>query len=498
LSAGPRNATAPVKVLFVAAEVAPFVKVGGLADVAGALPKALCAMGHDVRVVMPLYRQIDRNARGVRRTNASAIAVPGSDAPAELYESKMGAVTVYLIASNRFFDRDGVYGFPDDTERFLYFCWAALSVLDAVDWEPEVIHCNDWHTAVIPYWLRTRRDLPQRARASASLLTIHNLAYQGAFDPGKLGPPWVDPATLRKRGDGGADLMSQGIQFADLISTVSEQYAHEITTPEFGEGLDGLLTSRQNQLRGILNGIDYETFDPARDPHIAMNYSADDVRGKAACKAALQREMGFDVNPRTPVVALIGRLADQKGFDLVAEVLEPLTAEANVQVVVLGTGDQRYHDLFRVLASHNRARIAVNLTFDEALAQRIYAGADAFLMPSRFEPCGLGQMIALRYGTVPIVRATGGLADTVQDYQPSTQRGTGFVFRRYDATALTFAVGRALEVYRDAERWRGIQERGMRQDFSWGASAARYVEAYRDACALRRQDPSPVPRGMGG
>jgi starch synthase len=278
--------------------------------------------------------------------------------------------------------------------------------------------------------------------------------------------------------------MTQGIYGADIINTVSETYAQEITTPSYGEGLDTLLRDRANQLRGILNGIDDQRFDPATDPDIAANYSADSLQGKTACKAALQQEVGFDLNPRTPLVGLIGRLVEQKGFDLVAEILEPLTAEVDLQVVILGTGEPKYHDLVRELAAHNRRQIAVYLTFDEALAQRIYAGCDMFLMPSRFEPCGLGQMIALRYGTVPIVRSTGGLADTVMDYQPMTGRGTGFVFRRYDATALTFALGRAFEVYRQPEEWRSLQHQGMMQDFSWNASAKKYVDMYHEAQAI--------------
>jgi starch synthase len=269
---------------------------------------------------------------------------------------------------------------------------------------------------------------------------------------------------------------------------VSERYAEEITTPEYGEGLEDLLTRRQNALRGILNGIDYEIFDPATDPAIAQHYSVDQLDGKEACKAALQREAGFDVNPRTPLVGIVGRLADQKGFDLVAQVLEPLLAEVDVQLVLLGTGEPQYHDLFRQLAAHNRRQLAAYLTFDAALAQRIYAGSDMFLMPSRFEPCGLGQLISLRYGTVPVVRATGGLADTVTDYQPSTRRGTGFVFRRYDPVALVVALGRALEIYRQTDRWREIQVQGMQKDVSWGASAGRYVEAYHEAQRIHRAE----------
>jgi starch synthase len=383
---------------------------------------------------------------------------------------------VYFVANERYFGRDRVYGEDDDVERFLYFCRAALAVLDALGWEPDVINCNDWHTGIIPHWMRTRGLAP----SAASVLTVHNLAYQGGFDPHAY-PEWIEPSAIYQRSDGGNYILSQGIRDADIVTTVSERYAEEITTPEYGEGLQDLLTSRQNDLRGIVNGIDYEVFDPGRDPAIAERYTADALDGKAACKLALQREAGFDPSPRTPLVGMIGRLADQKGYDLVAQVLEPLLAETELQLVLLGTGEPEYHDLFRELAAHNRRQLAVWLTFDGALAQRIYAGSDMFLMPSRFEPCGLGQLISLRYGTVPVVRFTGGLADTVVDYQPATNRGTGFVFRNYDPVALTVAMGRALEIYRAPDRWREIQLRGMRQDLSWDASAQRYVNAYSDA-----------------
>jgi starch synthase len=475
--------TDQLRILYVAAEVAPFVKVGGLADVAGALPKALRELGHDVRIIMPRYRQIDGARHGLRAGLAGeAYPVPGSSEVASLFEAESSGVPVYLVANEHYFGRERVYGEPDDVERFLYFCRAALAAVERLGWMPDVVNCNDWHTAAIPHWMRTRSLVP----SAASVITIHNLAYQGGFDPAGH-PDWIDPSVVYRRADGGVDLLSQAIHDADIVTTVSERYAHEITTPEYGEGLQDLLTSRQNDLRGIVNGIDYEVFDPARDPAIVERYSADALDGKAACKLALQGEAGFDPSPRTPLVGMIGRLADQKGFDLVAQVLEPLLAETETQVVLLGTGEPDYHDLFRELAAHNRRQLSVWLTFDGALAQRIYAGSDMFLMPSRFEPCGLGQLISLRYGTVPVVRFTGGLADTVADYQPATERGTGFVFRNYHPISLTVAMGRALEVYRAPDRWRAIQLRGMAQDLSWDASAHRYLSAYGEAIDRARR-----------
>ncbi len=483
---GSAGSGGPLKILFCAAEVAPFVKVGGLADVAGALPKSLKKLGHDVRIIMPGYAQIKREALGVRPMDAPPVQVPGGGDPAPLSQAMMGDVPVYLVENEEYFGRNAVYGFPDDPERFLYFCRAVLGALEGLGWAPDVIHCNDWHTAIIPHWLHHRTDLPAAVRGASSLLTIHNLAYRGEFDPKTTVLPWLDPRSLHAGPDGRFDFLTQAIYDADLINAVSERYAHEITTPGYGEGLHDVLASRANQLRGILNGIDYERFDPATDPDIAQNYSVDSLEGKTACKIALQQEAGFDVAERTPLIGVVGRLADQKGFDLVAKMLEPFLAEVNAQIVILGTGEPKYHDLFREMAAHNRRQIAAYLTFDEKLAQRIYAGSDVFLMPSRFEPCGLGQMISLRYGTVPLVRATGGLADTVVDYQPTTDRGTGFVFRSYDATPLTYTFGRALEIYRIPDRWRAIQQRGMRQDFSWTASAQKYVDTYRESQEYHR------------
>jgi starch synthase len=475
------------KVLFVAAEAAPFAKVGGLADVAGALPKYLHSLGHDVRVILPLYRLVDRTRYGIHDAlGGQRFPVLGSEQLASLAETTFEGVPVYFIANDHYYDRDDVYGYEDDVERFLYFCRATLEALDRLQWSPDIIHTNDWHTAAIPYWIGAGYALPEASLSAATVLTIHNLAYQGGFDPEAYPRVWVEPSRVHRRADGWNDLLSQGIHEADMINAVSERYAHEITTPEYGEGIEGLLTARQNHLRGILNGIDDDMFNPATDPAIAKNYSAEDLDGKEDCKLALQQEVGFDVGPRRPLVGLIGRLVDQKGFDLVAEMLEPLLAEIDLQVVILGTGAPEYHDLLRLQAARNRRQIAAYLTFDAALAQRIYAGVDMFLMPSRFEPCGLGQMISLRYGTVPIVRATGGLADTVTDYQGATGRGTGFVFRRYHSVSLVTAISRALEIYRQPERWREIQLQGMRQDNSWTASAQRYLSLYQEAIEARK------------
>jgi starch synthase len=471
----------PLKVLFVAAEMAPLAKVGGLADVVGSLPRSLRELGVDARVVLPRYPRISGDLPQI-----AALPSPvdrGSEL--RILSTSAGGVPVFLVDDRLYFDRPEVYGYADDGSRFLAFCHAALQAMEALAWIPDVVHCHDWHTAIVPHWLRAGAHVPVALRGSASVLTIHNLAYQGWFDPAGPDGRWIVPEAFYSRPDGGHDLLTQGIASADLVTTVSESYAHEITTPECGEGLDGLLRDRMNSLRGILNGIDWVDFNPATDRALAASFSAEHPEGKAACKQALQREVGFDLSPRTPLIGVVGRLVEQKGVDLLAEVLPAVLAELDLQVVLLGTGEPAYEGRFREMSSRARRQLAAFLTFDEALARRIYAGADIFLMASRFEPCGLGQLISLRYGTVPVVHRTGGLADTVVDYQPSTHRGTGFLFRGYDPTALALALGRAIEVYRDSSAWSTIQRNGMLQDFSWTASAARYLDAYHDALALR-------------
>ncbi len=304
-----------MRILFVAAEVAPFAKVGGLADVAGALPKVLTARGHDIRVIMPRYASIDGERYGIQpELGGATFAVPGSSEEGRLHRAEIGEVPVYFVANDRYFGRDNVYGYEDDVERFLYFCRAALSAVDAVGWSPDVVHVNDWHTAVIPHWMRSGYTLPWAVAGAASVITIHNLAYQGGFDPSRYPREWINPEALSGATNGSHNLLADGIAAADLVTTVSERYAEEITQPDYGEGLDELLRRRGNELKGIINGIDYEVFDPARDPAIARAYSADDISGKQECKAALQREAGFDVSARTPLIGIVGRLADQKGF----------------------------------------------------------------------------------------------------------------------------------------------------------------------------------------
>lgn len=473
-----------LNILVLAAEVAPLAKVGGLADVVGSLPKAVQARGHDVRVAMPRYRHIDPQQYGLDLV-AGPFPVPlhGRSEPARALQGAIGGVPVYLIDNAHYFDRDSIYMQPDDAERFIFFTRSALEMVKVLGWRPDIIHCHDWHTALVPNWMKTLyKDDPFFAD-TATVYTIHNLSYQGIFGQDVLdiaGLPHTAPPV-----DEPVNFMARGILFADMITTVSERYAREILTPQFGEGMESILRDRQDRVRGILNGLDYTVFDPLRDPHIATPYDAENLERRVDNKLALQREAGLPEDPDGPLLATIGRLAGQKGYDLVAQVIWPVLDVLGVQFVLLGTGEQRYHDVFGQVARERPRQAAAFLRFDPPFAQRIYAGSDMFLMPSRFEPCGLGQMIAMRYGSVPIVRSVGGLADTVQDFDPSTGEGLGFVFEAYDPWALFAAIVRAVECYRDRHVWRDLQRRCMQADFSWEASAVKYQAIYYEALRLR-------------
>ncbi len=491
----------PLKILLVSAEAVPFAKVGGLADVAGSLPKALRRLGHDARLALPKYGQINEAEFGLTKVLDSLPVPAGSnheqrpelvEGLAAVFESTVEGMPAYLVGNDKYFGREEVYGYDDDGERFVFFCRAALEMLKELDWRPDVIHCNDWHTGIIPNWLKTiYKDDPFFAD-TATAFTIHNLAYQGIF-----GPELLDFAGLADYGliphptDDGLSrvvvLMARGILFADVINAVSEKYAQEILTPEYGERLHPILAQRQDRLFGILNGLDYEVWDPATDPDIPVNYDVASLDRRAENKLALQREAGLPPDPDVLLVGMISRLADQKGFDILAEASDQLM-EMDLQFVLLGTGEERYHRIFSNVAGKYQGQAAVFLKFDGALARRIYAGSDAFLMPSRFEPCGLGQLIAMRYGSVPIVRSTGGLADTVQDYDPSTGQGNGFAFSDYSEEALLAAVKRAVETYHREDTWRTLMERGMRADFSWRASARKYVELYHKALEFKQNE----------
>ncbi len=476
----------PLKILILAAEIVPFAKVGGLADVVGALPKALQALGHDVRLVMPRYRQVDPNRFHLQPIlEAVPVSMGNYQVQVSVCRGEIGDhIPVYMIDAPRYFDRENIYGYTDDGERFILLCRAALETMQALNWSPNVVHCNDWHTGIVPNWMQTiYRDNAFFAN-TASVYTIHNLAYHGIF-----GYRLLEVAGVATNGflypqiaefGNVVDIMGRGILFADAVTTVSERYAQEILTPTFGEKLDHLLRSRRDRLFGILNGIDYQEINPATDGYIHTQFDAQSLERRIENKVALQEQMHMPVRKDVPLLAMISRLTDQKGFDLLAQIIQPLLAQG-IQFVLLGIGDQHYHEMFQSLAARYPEQVAIFLTFNTELARRIYAGSDMFLMPSRFEPCGTSQMNAMRYGCVPIVRQVGGLADTVQEYDPCSGDGNGFVFKNYDPWEFFAAVVRAMALYRFKDIWRILQQRGMEADHSWNASAKRYVEVYRNA-----------------
>lgn len=469
-----------MKALFCVAEAAPFAKTGGLADVAGALPAALRRKGIDVRVLMPLYRGIVRE--GLAPTQEVRSSIGGTEVAGAFWRGAFpNGTPVYFLDAAALYDRRGVYGedghdYPDNLARFVFLCQSALALMQET-WPPDLVHCHDWHTALIPAYLRVRRSrLP-------TLLTVHNLAHQGLFPAEQFGLTGLPAAAFAADGvefHGRVNLLKAGLVAAHLLSTVSETYAREIQTPEGGAGLDGVLRARAADLFGILNGVDYSRWDPAVDPFIPVPYTADDLSGKIACKAALQRDLGLPVDPGIPLIACVARLVAQKGIDLVVSGLDAIVG-MGAQVVVLGTGERVYETALQAAAARAPHQVRTLLGFDEALAHRIEAGADIFLMPSRFEPSGLSQLYSLRYGTVPVVRRTGGLADSVVDVNPDTlHQGTanGFVFDAYTTEALIATVGRALAAFRDPGLWRWVQLSGMRADFSWDRQAEKYVALY--------------------
>ena len=480
--------TQPLRLLLISSEVEPFAKTGGLADVAGALPQALATLGHDVRVLMPKYRGVERH--GTLRTAVPRVRVPIGDRTTEgaLLEGRLGrAVPVYFLAHDHYYDRPALYGtgqgdYLDNCERFIFFCRGALEALRALGWTPHVIHANDWQSGLVPVYLETLyKDDPALGEVG-TLFTIHNLAYQGVFwhfDMPLTGLGWdlFTPAGLEFYGK--LNFLKGGLVFADVLNTVSKTYAQEIQTAEFGCGLEGVLQYRRADLHGVVNGIDVAAWDPATDRDLTKPYSAEDLAGKAACKQALAQELGIDADG-APIIGIVSRLAAQKGLDLVLAAL-PELVDAGFALALLGAGEPGLETAFGDSARASRGRVAIRTGFDNALARRIYAGADMFLMPSRYEPCGLGQMIGMRYGTIPIVRRTGGLADTVVEARPARRTGTGFGFAEPTARALLEAATRALAAYREPALWRQLQRNAMAQDFSWPASAREYVALYRKA-----------------
>jgi starch synthase len=467
-----------MKILFVSPEVVPFAKTGGLADVAGSLPKALKEIGHDVRVFMPRYRKVTGDRKPVTR-EVSEGRIPDS------------GVIVYFYENEEYFgSREELYqvkgrDYPDNLERFTAFCQAALKFLKEINWRPDIVHCNDWQSALVIAYLKIiYKDDPFFQR-TATVYSIHNMGYQGAFPKDKLpltGLGWDQFVPDKLEFWGNIALTKAGFVYADVINTVSETYAKEIQTPEYGHGLEGLLRSRTRDVYGIVNGLDYDVWNPATDPQIVKRYNRMTLSLKVENKIALQKEQDLPQRKTIPLMGMISRLADQKGFDILAGAIEDIL-HLHCQLVILGTGEPKYHELLKKMKEKYPEHIGVNLGFDAALAERIYAGSDLFLMPSKYEPCGLGQLISFRYGTVPIVRSTGGLADTVKEFDPKTGEGDGFTFSQYASKALLSAVKKALQTYEKKSIWKILQEKVMDYDYSWDASAKTYVSLYLKALA---------------
>lgn len=471
-----------MKILYAASEAAPFAKSGGLADVAGALPKALVADGIDCRVVMPLYEDVKFRDTLQYVTNFS-VPVGWRSQYCGLFQAVRDGVTFYFIDNEYYFKRSGLYGFYDDGERFAFFARAILEMLFYTDFTPDIINCNDWQTALTPVYLNLHYRHLDKFSHIKTVFTIHNIAYQGKYGLDIL----EDTCGIGMRDahiveyDGCANFMKGAIETADKITTVSPTYAKEILDPWFSHGLDALLRTKQYKLCGILNGIDVDVFNPETDPDITANYTAANyAEGKAACKAALQDELKL-AKDGSPVMAMVTRLVGHKGLDLVRSIAEGLLRQ-DIELVILGSGEAQYEDFFNDLAARNPGRVSTYIGYNAKLAQRIYAGADMFLMPSRSEPCGLAQMISCRYGTIPIIRETGGLKDSIHD--AGDGKGNGFTFANYNAHELYEACWRAKETFFKPETWSELVERAMNCDFSWSNSAKSYEGLYDEVVTL--------------
>jgi len=477
-----------MKILYVASEAAPFVKTGGLGDVAGSLPMTLKEKGQDIRVILPLYKCIDKKYKDMMTyiTNIY-IDIAWRRQYCGIFSLELKGVTYYFIDNEYYFSGDKPYDFIHlDCEKFIFFSKAVLSVLPVLDFRPDVINCNDWQTAPIPVFLDTFYDNPFYCGIK-TVMTIHNLRFQGRWDMEKIkdamgiSDSYFTGDKLEYYND--ANLLKGGLVYANRISTVSDTYANEITTMEYGEGLDGLLSARRNDLSGIVNGIS-EDWNPKTDELIYKNYTSRSLANKAINKTELQKELNLEVNPDKFMIGIVSRLTDQKGFDLIAYVMERLCA-GGCQIVVLGTGDENYENMFRYFAGKYPDRVSANIFFSNELSHKIYAASDAFLMPSNFEPCGLSQIISMRYGTLPIVRETGGLKDTVSPYNEFTGEGTGFSFAAYNADDMMYVIEYAMRTFYDnKDAWKKLVKNAMAKDFSWQVSADKYIKMYSEITGI--------------
>ncbi|QAY66278.1 glycogen synthase GlgA [Paenibacillus protaetiae] len=479
-----------MNVLFAVSEAVPLAKSGGLADVAGALPKALVGRGVDARVILPKYEAIPAAYLELFQFVASFnVSFGWRNQYCGIWQGEVDGVVYYLIDNEYYFKRGGLYGYDDDPERFVFLAAAVMEAARHMDWAPDIVHCHDWQTALIPYLLRMRYAQDPVWNGVRSVLTIHNLKYQGKMPLEQLKELLGSDAEGLEC-DGAGNCLKGGLVYADKITTVSETYAEEIQTEWYGEGLDSLLRYRSGDLLGIVNGIDQELFNPMDDSALHTPYRSSLSR-KRKNKLALQQELGLPESEQTPMIGIVSRLVENKGFDLVIHVLEEILQE-NVQLVVLGAGEYRYEEAFNRAAFYHPKQVKVWLGYNDRLARRIYAGSDMFLMPSQFEPCGLSQLIALRYGSVPIVRLTGGLKDTVKAYNEAAKEGNGFTFLTYNAHDMLDAVRRALSYYRKEEEWKRIVMIGSQEDYSWNKSAKAYIGIY-DGLASHRKETETWP-----
>jgi starch synthase len=493
---------AETQVIMFAAEAAPFAKVGGLGDVIGALPKALAKHGVKTTIIIPGYREIHSqpfNIEPCREIPVLDVRMGDAIEQAEIFHARMdeAGVDIYFIGSKKYFDREGIYddpatreGYPDNMQRFIFFMKSGIDLIARMGKPVDVIHCHDSHTALIPGLIHANyRDNPFFSRAG-TLFTIHNLAHQGIYSKDSLDCAGIDSRYYYPTSPfeywGQVNFMKAGIQLADKVNTVSQRYSIEIQTDhEYGMGLEGVLQERKRDLSGIVNGIDYEEWNPENDALIPAHFSARDLSGKALCKEHLLKSLDLSCSrKRIPLIGIVSRLVDQKGVDLIAEAAEDLAA-LNLQLIILGMGQKKYHDFFGQLAARHPEKIAVRLVFDNELAHKIEAGCDLFLMPSKFEPCGLNQLYSLRYGTIPVVRTTGGLADTVLPY--GAGNGTGFCFSEYSSVEMMAAIKQAMAVYSDRPRWKELMIRAMSQDWSWDRSAREYLQLYRNIYDMHKK-----------
>lgn len=476
-----------MKIAMVSPEIGPFAKTGGLADVVGTLSAALERIGHQMTLIMPAYRAVLQGGFAMD-DSGMRFSVPVSDRQEEasVFRARVGSnITVYCIRADRYFDREFLYGspegdYPDNAERFVFFSRAALEVIRH---EPvDMLHCHDWQSAPAIVFLKAQPERYRECRAAKTVLTVHNLGFQGIFPSAQwpllnLDLSLLTPQFLEFYRN--INFLKGGLVYADKITTVSPSYAQEIMENEQGFGLEGVLRGRRRDVVGILNGVDYNQWNPQNDPHIAKPYGADNLAEKKSCKKALQRTFGLPEQSDLPLIGMVSRLTSQKGLDLIEKILDPLM-QSDLQMTILGSGEPRFEELVAAAAARYSQKFAARIGFDEALAHQIEAGADFFLMPSQYEPCGLNQMFSLKYGTIPIVRAIGGLKDTVEDYDAERGTGTGFVFTPYDPQALLGAIDRALQAFREKRSWRALQRRAMSKDFSWDRSTRMYDELYRE------------------